>query len=63
MESNRQREYATEEDEYHSARREAIHADQVRRLRSVCANLSDEEFNKLVDTMTEQKLRSERKPF
>jgi hypothetical protein len=63
MESNRQREYATEEDEYHSARKEAIRVDLVRRLRSVCANLSEEEFSKLVDTMTEQKLRSERKPF
>ena len=63
MDSNRQRDYAAEEDEYHSQRREAIRTDLIRRLRSVCANLSDEEFNKLVDTMTEQKLRSERKPF
>ena len=63
MESNRQRDYASEEDEYHATRRRAIRADLIRRLRSVCANLSDEEFNRLVDTMTEQKLRSERKPF
>jgi hypothetical protein len=63
MESNRQRDFESEEDEYHSARREAIRADLIRRLRSVCANLSDEDFNKLVDTMTEQKLRSERRPF
>jgi hypothetical protein len=63
MESNRQRDFATEEDEYHSTRREAIRADLIRRLRSVCANLSEEEFNKLVDVMTEQKLRSERRPF
>ena len=63
MESNRQRDFESEEDEYHSARKEAIRADLVRRLRSVCANLSEEEFSKLVNTMTEQKLRSERKPF
>jgi hypothetical protein len=63
MASNRQRDFATEDDEYHSTRREEIRADLFRRLRSVCANLSDEEFNRLVETMTEQKLRSERRPF
>jgi hypothetical protein len=63
MASNQQRDFAREEDEYHSARRREIRADLIRRLRSVCANLSEEEFSKLVDTMTEQKLRSERKPF
>jgi hypothetical protein len=63
MESNTQRDLASDEDAYHSARREAMRADLAKRLRKVCANFPEEDFRKLVDGMVEQKLRGERKPF
>jgi hypothetical protein len=61
MLADRQRDFATDENAYQSTRREAIRVDLVTRLRRICANLSEEEFNKLVDAMIEQKLRSERR--
>lgn len=42
-------------------RKETIRADISRRLRSVCAHLSDEEFARLVETMVERKLKGERR--
>jgi len=42
-------------------RKEIIRADISKRLRSICSNFSDEEFAKLVEKMTEQKLRGERR--
>jgi hypothetical protein len=41
-------------------RRSVIRADLEKRLRKVCANLSDEEFRALIDLMTERQLKSER---
>lgn len=42
------------------SRREAIRADIAKRLRNVCSHLSDQEFDKLVEGMVDQKLKSER---
>ena len=42
-------------------RKDIIRADITKRLRSICSNFSDEEFASLVEKMTEQKLRSERR--
>jgi hypothetical protein len=61
MQADRQRDFATDENAYQATRKEAIRVDLVARLRRICANLSEEEFNKLVDAMTEQKLRGERR--
>ncbi len=63
MQSNRQRDFGSEDDAYHSTRKETIRADLARRLRNICANLSEEEFCKLVEKMTSQQMRSERRPF
>ncbi len=63
MEANRQRNFAAEEDAYHANRRETIRADLVSRLRKVCANFSEDDFRTLVEVMTEQKMRGERKTF
>jgi hypothetical protein len=52
-----------DEDTYQANRREMIRADLVTRLRKVCANFSEDDFRSLVETMIEQKLRSERKSF
>jgi hypothetical protein len=51
---------ASLENEVHSARKEVIRNDIARRLRKVCAHLSDEDFKHLIERMTEQKLRGER---
>ena len=49
------------EDRYHALRRETIRADLVRRLRAVCAHLSDDDFSGLVDVMVERQLKGERR--
>ena len=54
---------SVDEDTYQANRREMIRADLVTRLRKVCANFSEDDFRSLVETMIEQKLRSERKSF
>ena len=43
------------------ARAEKIRLDIARRLRSICSNLSDEEFAALVEKMTNIQLRGERR--
>ncbi len=63
MESNQARESASFDDDYHSTRRETIRADLARRLRKVCAHFSDEDFQTLMERMTEQKMRSERRSY
>lgn len=47
--------------EFPSDRRKAIRADLEQRLKNVCSNFSDEEFHRLIDLMTDRKLRSERR--
>ena len=61
MEASSPHEHEAHEDAYHANRREIIRADLVRRLGKICANLSEADFKKLVEVMTEQKLRGERK--
>jgi len=41
-------------------RRDNIRDDIAKRLRNVCSHLSDAEFKKLVEAMTDQKLKGER---
>ena len=41
-------------------RRDNIRDDIAKRLRNVCSHLSDTEFKKLVEAMTDQKLKGER---
>ena len=48
------------EDWYHADRREIIRADLVARLEKICASFSDSDFRSLIESMTEQKMRSER---
>jgi PHD/YefM family antitoxin component YafN of YafNO toxin-antitoxin module len=55
-----ERHKASLEDDVYYARREVIRNDITRRLRKACAHLSDEDFKRLVERMTEQKLRGER---
>jgi hypothetical protein len=62
MGANSQRESASDEEAaYESSRKDAIRADIRRRLKKICANLSDEDFNHLVDVMAENKLRGDRR--
>jgi hypothetical protein len=43
-----------------SNRKEVVRKDIARRLRKICAHLSDEDFERLVEMMAEQKLKGER---
>jgi hypothetical protein len=63
MEASRLHDHDAEEDSYHADRRETIRADLARRLGKVCANFSEADFRKLVEVMTEQKMRGERRPY
>jgi hypothetical protein len=51
---------ASSEDAFFHSRRSTIRDDIAKRLRHVCAHLSDKEFAKLVETMVDQKLKGER---
>ena len=42
-------------------RRDIIRDDIAKRLRNICSHLSDAEFKKLVEAMTDQKLKGERR--
>jgi len=46
------------------SREEAVRSDLAKRLRRVCAHLSEEEFSELVHKMAERQIRGERgRPF
>ena len=47
--------------EVHSVREKKVREDLTRRLRGVCSNLSDEEFEKLVRVMVARQLKCERR--
>jgi hypothetical protein len=62
MGANSQREAAfDEEDPYESTRKDAIRADISRRLKKVCSNFSDDEFDHLVDVMAENRIKGDRR--
>ena len=62
MEVYSQRESApADEDPYESSRKDAIRADISRRLRKICSNLSEADFDHLVDLMAENKIRGDRR--
>ena len=61
MESSKVDDYNAQEDSYHAHRRETIRADLVTRLGKICANFSEADFQKLIEVMTEHKIRGERK--
>lgn len=62
MAANSRRESASdEEDAFESSRKDAIRADISRRLRKICANLSAEDFDTLVEGMAEKKIRGDRR--
>jgi hypothetical protein len=44
-----------------AARRASIRADIAKRVKRACTHLSDEEFSRLVDEMTERQLKGERR--
>ncbi|HUQ18995.1 MAG TPA: hypothetical protein VM099_05225 [Gemmatimonadaceae bacterium] len=50
-----------DEETHHIERRNKVRDDISRRLRPICANFSDAEFDKLVDTMTDRKLKGEQR--
>lgn len=47
--------------EIHSLREKAVRDDIARRLRSVCCNFSDDEFEKLVKLMAARQVKCERR--
>lgn len=49
------------DDEFASVRKEEIRADISRRLRKICAHLSDKEFDALVDVMADNKIKGDRR--
>ena len=46
-------------EDQHSERRERIRSDISLRLRRVCPDYSDDEFNRLLDAMTDEQLKGE----
>ena len=59
MEFDRQYQYDADEG-FQSGRREMIRDDIARRLRPVCAHYSDDDFQELVESMVEKKLKGDR---
>jgi hypothetical protein len=47
--------------ELEAARRAGIRADISKRIRRACTHLSEEEFTRLVDEMTDRQLKGERR--
>jgi hypothetical protein len=47
--------------ELEAARRASVRADIAKRIRRACTHLSDEEFSRLVDEMTDRQLKGERR--
>ena len=62
MDASRLHDHDAQEDSYHAHRRETIRADLVSRLGKICANFPEADFRRLIEVMTEQKMRGERKP-
>lgn len=60
MQLNKSGHASSSQNAYDHSRRDEIRADIAKRLRHVCAHLSDKEFAKLVETMVDQKLKGER---
>jgi hypothetical protein len=60
MQLNKSGDVAPSHSAYEHSRRDVIRDDIAKRLRHVCAHLSDKEFAKLVETMVDQKLKGER---
>lgn len=50
-----------EDDAFASLRREEVRADISRRLKKICAHLSEKEFEALVDSMAEKKIKGDRR--
>ncbi len=48
-------------DEIHHLREKVVREDISKRLRKVCSNLSDEEFDKLVALMADRQVKRERR--
>jgi hypothetical protein len=48
-------------DEIHSRREKEVRDDIARRLKPVCSNFPDDEFQKLVKTMADQQVKCERR--
>jgi hypothetical protein len=62
MGANSQRESVFDEgDAYESTRKDAIRRDISRRLKKICSNLSDDEFDHLVDVMAETRIKGDRR--
>lgn len=47
--------------ELEAARRASVRADIAKRVRRACTHLSEEEFSRLVDAMTDRQLKGERR--
>ncbi len=62
MEAYSQRDSASAQDDaYHASRKETVRADIARRLKRICSHLSDAEFSQLVELMTENKMKADRR--
>jgi len=61
MQLNEARQASVPDSKPPDERKEIIRADISKRLRSICSHCTDEQFADLVEKMTEQKLRGERK--
>lgn len=48
-------------EEIHSLREKAVREDITRRLRRICSNFSDDEFQKLVAVMADRQVKRERR--
>ena len=48
-------------EEIHSLREKAVREDIARRLKPVCSNFSDDEFEKLVSVMADRQVKRERR--
>lgn len=61
MEAEREQPVNFTVSEMEAVRREGIRADISRRIKRACTHLTDDEFTRLVDEMTDRQLRGERR--
>lgn len=63
MDESYKRLFRIADEEIDYARKNAIRADIAQRLRRICSDLTDDEFQMLVEQMADRQLKSERKGF
>jgi len=61
LEAEREQRVSLTVAEMEAVRRASVRADIARRIKRACTHLTDDEFTRLVDEMTDRQLRGERR--